>query len=144
MRCYQCLCLALVIGCVIFQDVSGVARVKRSANENLRDPGTYIIHFKDSTTDAQLQHFTKQLNRRSNRSVKFEASIISEYPNIKCLTARLSKKALKWVRILNIALSILCGLLYFAIMHLSIKSTLLIIVMYTGYMSQTGSEHDRK
>ncbi|XP_065901879.1 extracellular serine proteinase-like [Dysidea avara] len=91
------LILALIFGCVIFQDVSGVARVKRSADENLRDPGTYIVHFEDSTTDAQLHHFVKQLNRRSNSRTKFEAEIISEYPNIKCLTAKLSEKALKWV-----------------------------------------------
>ena len=98
MRCYQCLCLTLVIGCVIFQDVSGVIRVKRSANENLRDPGTYIVHFKDSTTDAQLQHFAKQLARRSNRSVEFEVEMVSEYINIKCLAARMSKRAVRWVR----------------------------------------------
>ena len=92
---YQCIFTALVIGCVIFQDASGVARVKRS---DLRGPRTYIVHFEDSTTDAQLQHFTKQLNKGSNRSVKFEATIIAEYPIIKCLTTRLSKKALNWVR----------------------------------------------
>ena len=101
MRFYQCLILALIFGCVIFQDVSGVVRVKRSADENLRDPGTYIVHFEDSTTDAQLQHFVKQLNRRSNRRAKFEAKIISEYPSLKCLTVRLSKRALKWVSILS-------------------------------------------
>ena len=99
MRYYQCLILALIFGCVIFQDVSGVARVKRSVDESLRDPGIYIVHFEDSSTDAQLQHFVKQLNRRSKRRVKFEAEIIAEYPNIKCLTVRLSERALKWVRI---------------------------------------------
>ena len=98
MRYYQCLILALIFGCVTFQDVSGVARVKRSADENLRDPGTYIVRFEDSTTDAQLHHFVKQLNR-SDRKAKFAAKIIAEYPNIKCLTARLSERALKWVRI---------------------------------------------
>ena len=100
MRYCQCLLLALIFGCVIFQDVSGVARVKRSADENLRDPGTYIVHFEEDTTDAQLQRLVKQLNRRSNRKTKFEAEIISEYPNIKCLTARLSETALKWVRMI--------------------------------------------
>ena len=102
MRCYQCLCLTLVIGCVIFQDVSGVVRVKRSANENLRDPGTYIVHFKDSTTDAQLQDFVKQLTRRPNGGIEFEVETISEYINIKCLTARMSKRAVKWVRMREI------------------------------------------
>ena len=100
----NCLIISLVIGCVIFQDVSGVARVKRSANENLRDPGTYIVHFEDSTTDAQLQRFAKHLNKRSNSRVKFEATVITEYPIIKCLTARLSKRALKWVRIIDVML----------------------------------------
>ena len=99
MRCNQCLCLTLVIGCVIFQDVSGVARVKRSANENLRDPGTYIVHFKDSTTDEQLQNFVKQLKLRSSKSVEFQAILISKYLDIKCLTIRVSDKALQWVRI---------------------------------------------
>ena len=61
------LIISLVIGCVIFHDVSGVARVKRSANENFCDPGTYIV---DNTSDAQLQCFAKQLNKRSNRSLK--------------------------------------------------------------------------
>jgi len=97
MRYYECLILTLVLCCVIFQDVSGIARVTRSNDENLRDIGTYIVHFEDSITDAQLQHFTKQLLRRTSRKVKFEAEIISEYPSIKCLTARLSKRALKWV-----------------------------------------------
>jgi len=99
MRYYQCLILALIFGCVILQDVSGVARVKKSADEHLRDPGTYIVHFKDNTTDAQLNHFAKQLIRRSNRRPKFEAKIIAEYPNIKCLTVKLSERALHWVRI---------------------------------------------
>ena len=99
MRCYQSLCLTLVIGCVIFQDVSGVVRVKRSADENLRDPGTYIVHFKDSTTDVQLQHFVSQLTRKSIRNVKFQAILVSKYLDMKCLTARLSDKALQWVRI---------------------------------------------
>jgi len=83
----------------MLQDVSGVARVTRSNNENLRDKGTYVVHFEDSITDAQQQHFTKQLIRRSSRKEKFEAKIISEYPNINFLTARLSKRAFKWVRI---------------------------------------------
>ena len=97
MRYYECLILTLVFCCVIFQDVSSIVRVTRSKDENLRDTGTYIVHFEDNTTDTQLQHFTKQLLRRSSRKVKFEVEIISEYPSIKCLTARLSKRALKWV-----------------------------------------------
>jgi len=93
------LTLTLIFGFAIFQDICGVARVKRSANDKLRNPGTYIVHFKDNTAEAQLQQFTKQLIRRSNRRLKFEAKIIAEYPNVKCLTAILSKEALKWVSI---------------------------------------------
>jgi len=32
------LILTLIFGCVIFQDVSGVARIRKSANESLREP----------------------------------------------------------------------------------------------------------
>jgi len=107
MRYHQYLFLLLIFGCFIFQDASGVAKVKTSADEHLNDPGTYIVHFEDNATIAQLQYFTKQLIRRSNRRsnrrrrVKFEAKIISEFPNIKCLTVRLSHRALKWVRIIS-------------------------------------------
>jgi len=93
------LILTLIFSFVIFQDICGVARVKRSDNDKLRNPGTYIVHFKDNISEAQLQQFTKQLIRQSNRRLKFEAKIIAEYPNIKCLTTILSKKALKWVSI---------------------------------------------
>jgi len=99
MRYYQCLILTLIFDCDIFQNVSGVARVRKSVDESLHDPGTYVIHFEGITTDAQLQQFTKQLIKRSYKVAKFEAIIIAEYPNIKCITARLSEKAVKWVRI---------------------------------------------
>jgi len=99
MTFYHCLILTLIFGCTIFQDVSGVARVLRSADKILRDPGTYIVHFEDSTTGTQLHHFAKQLIRISNKRAEYEAKIVAEYPNIKCLTAKLSEKALKWVRI---------------------------------------------
>ena len=101
MQYYQCLNLVLVIGCTILEDASGIAKVRRSADENLRDPGTYIIQLEDSATDAQLQHFTKQLNERSNRRAKFEGNIIAEFPNINCLIAKLSERALKWVRMIS-------------------------------------------
>jgi len=101
MRYYQCLNLALVLGCAILEDASGIAKVRRSADENSRDSGTYIIQLEDSATDTQLQHFTKQLNERSNRREKFEGNIITEFPNINCLIARLSKRALKWVRMIS-------------------------------------------
>jgi len=99
MRHYKCLILSLIFCCVIFQDVSCVARVTRSTDENLCDKGTYIIHFEDTITDTKMQHFAKQLIRRSSRKVKFVAEIISQYPSIICLAARLSKRALKWVRV---------------------------------------------
>ena len=99
MRCHQCLIYILIFGCVIFQHTSGVARVTKSTNENLRDPGIYIVHFEDTTTDLQQHNFAKQLIKKFNERAKFEATIIAEYPNIKCLTSRLSKKALNWVRI---------------------------------------------
>ena len=102
MRYFQCQIFTLVFCCVILQDVSGAARATRSTDENLRDKGTYVVHFEDNTTDAQLQHFAKQLSRRSRRKEKFEAEIISEYPSINYLTARLSKRALKWVRIITL------------------------------------------
>ena len=87
----------MAICCVIFHNASGVARIKRSTDESLRDPGTYIVHFKDSTTDAQLQQFAKQLNRRFSGQANFQAEIITECPTIKCSTIRLSERALKWV-----------------------------------------------
>jgi len=99
MRYYQYLFTLLICGYVIFQDASGVAKIKRSADESLRDPGTYIVCFENSTTNTQLQRFVKRLIERSNRRAKFEVKIISEDPSIKCLTARLSERALKWVRI---------------------------------------------
>jgi len=95
MRCYQCLILTLIFA---FQDVSCVARVKRSANKNLRDPGTYIVHFENNATDAQLYHFAKQMNKRSSKREKFEAKMIAEYSNIKFLIVKLSEEALKWVK----------------------------------------------
>jgi len=100
MRYHQCLIFIPIFGCVIFHSVSGIVRVTKSANENLRDPGTYIVHFEDTTTNLQQHYFAKQLIRRSNKWAKFQASIITEYPNIKCLTTRLSEKALKWVRMI--------------------------------------------
>ena len=100
MRYHQCLILILIFGCVIFPNVSGrVARFTKSANENLHDPRIYIIQFEDTTTDLQQHHFVKQLIKKFNEGAKFEVTIIAEYPNIKCLTSRLSNNALNWVRV---------------------------------------------
>jgi len=104
MRHYERLILILMFHYIIFQDVSGIARITRSTDENLRDQGTYIVHFQDRVTEAQIQHFAKRLNRKSSRKAKFEAEVISEYPSINCLAARLSQRALKWVRYSYIAL----------------------------------------
>ena len=99
MSYFQCIIFSLIFGCVIIQGISGVARVKRSADENLRDPGTYIVHFQDNSTDTQQQHFVNQLIIGCS-TTKFEAKIISEYPNMKCLTVKLSERSLKWVRMI--------------------------------------------
>ena len=99
MRCCQCLFLTLVIGWAKFHDASAAIKVTRSADESLCDPGTYIVHFKDIVTDVQLHEFAKQLSRRSDRKGKLEALTVTEYTNIKCLTARLSVRALQWVSI---------------------------------------------
>jgi len=66
MRCYQCLILAPIF---LFLDDSVIARVGRSANKILHDPGTYVVHFEGNATDAELYHFAKQIIRRSNKKV---------------------------------------------------------------------------
>ena len=99
---HQNLNLALIFGSIIFQHISGAARIEKSADENSRDSGTYIIQFEDSATDVQLRHFAEQVNRKSNERAKhFEAKIIAEYPSLKFITARLSDRALKWVRMIK-------------------------------------------
>ena len=94
MRCYQYLLVVLVFGFAVFQDISGVARFTRSADENLRDPGTYIVYFKKSATNAEIRQFVTEIKH-------FEAEIISEFLNINSLSARLSEQALIWVRIIG-------------------------------------------
>jgi len=83
-----------MFGCVIIQGANGApARDTGSVN----DPAIYIVHFQANVTDALQQDFVSQLI--GNYSIG--AKIIAEFPNIKCLTARLSETALKWVRILS-------------------------------------------
>ena len=84
-----------MFGFFIFQDVSGVARVTRSPDESLRDPGTYLVYFMKSARKAQLKDFVTQLI-----SANFEAEVLSEFFSIKTLSARLSEQALSWVRII--------------------------------------------
>ena len=94
MSYFQCIILSLVFGCVIIQGTtSAPARDTGSAN----DPAIYIVHFQASVTDALQQDFVSQLIGNYSTGAK----IIAEFPNIKCLTARLSETALKWVRMLN-------------------------------------------
>ena len=78
----------------------GVADVIRSKDESMRDPGTYIIHFEENTTDAQLQIFVKQLLTMSTQRAEegFKVDVIAEYFGSDLLTAKLSENALHWVR----------------------------------------------
>ena len=80
-----------------WQEVSGQARVTRSANKNLRITDNYIIHFKENVTEEQLHRFVTNLVKKSNQSKKFTAEIHQKFFTIKCLTAKLSKRALAWV-----------------------------------------------
>ena len=95
----------IVILCTMcYQVVSaghGPVRVTRSAVESLRDRGTYIICFKDHVTEEELQQFTAALSRSSTKDENFTVEIIKEIFIIKCLTARLSGRALSWVRMLT-------------------------------------------
>ena len=96
-HCYQCLILAL-LSCTVFQDSSGVTSVNRSAQVTLRDPGTYIIQFQDNSTDAKLQHFMEKLIERSCNRTNFKVEIITRFFSFHLLIAKLSERALKWVR----------------------------------------------
>ena len=95
---YQWQILALLLSLTIFQDSSGVTSVKTSAHVTLRDPGTYIIRFKGNSTDAQLQHFMEKLIERSYNGANFKVEIITRCFSFHLLIARLSERALKWVR----------------------------------------------
>ena len=94
----------VILGAVCYQEVSagrhGPVRVTRSAIESLRDRGTYIICFKDHVTEEELQQFTATLLRSSDEDENFKAEIIEGSFSIRCLTARLSEKALSWVRLI--------------------------------------------
>ena len=92
----------VILGAVCYQEVSagrhGPVQVTRSAIESLRDRGTYIICFKDHVTEEELQQFTAALSKSSAEDENFTVEIIKEILIIKCLTARLSGRALSWVR----------------------------------------------
>ena len=97
----------VILGAVCYQEVSagrhGPVRVTRSAVESLRDRGIYIICFKDHVIEEELQQFTATLLRSSDDDENFKAEIIEGSFDIRCLTARLSEKALSWVRTDNIS-----------------------------------------
>ena len=89
--------MIFILATVCYQEVSagsGPVRVTRSAVTSLRDPGTYLIRFKDNATEEELQQFTATLMKSASKTVE----IIEELFIIKYLTARLSGRALSWVR----------------------------------------------
>ena len=94
--------IEIVILCTVCYQVlsagHGPVKVTRSAVESLRDRGTYIICFKDHVTEEELQQFTAALSKSSAEDENFTVEIIKEILIIKCLTARLSGRALSWVR----------------------------------------------
>ena len=112
----------VILGALCYQEVSAgrhdPVRVTRSAVESLRDRGTYIICFKDHVTEEELQQFTATLLRSSDEDENFKAEIIEGSFSIRCLTARLSEKALSWVRLI--------------IYLLYIFNTLIILVIYAN------------
>ena len=91
----------VLVGCtcavLFWQGASGQARVTRSAYESLRIYDNYIINFKENVTEKQLNRFVAKLVKKSDRSKLFNAEILQKFFSIKCLTARLSKRALAWV-----------------------------------------------
>ena len=92
----------VILGTVCYQEVSaghGPVRVTRSAVESLRDHGTYIIQFKSHVTGKELQQFAATLTRKSVMKENFSVEIIERLFIVKCLIAKLSRRALSWVRI---------------------------------------------
>ena len=83
---------------VVWQETSSIAVVTRSTDESLRIHNSYIIHFKENATEKRLQQFVDTLVRRTTHKRNFVAEILQRFLTIKCLTARLSAKALSWVR----------------------------------------------
>ena len=92
----------IILGTVCYQEAfagDGPVRVTRSAVESLRDYGTYIIQFKSHVTGKEQQQFAATLTRRSAMKENFSVEIIEKLFIVKCLIARLSRRALSWVRI---------------------------------------------
>ena len=91
----------VILSTVIFQEASAgryPVGITRSAVESLRDHGTYIVHFKSHATEKELNQFVTALVIKSIKEKNFSAEIIEKLFVIKCLTARLSSKAIDWVR----------------------------------------------
>ena len=87
-----------LVYCQVVYGCPSQARVKKSAVDTLQDYGIYIVHFKSNTKETEQQHFVAVLNRKLNTTVDFVVEIIENFFAIKCLTAKLSKTALQWVR----------------------------------------------
>ena len=91
----------VILNTVYYQEVSAShdpVRVTRSAVESLRDHGTYIVCFTDHVTEEEQHQFANTLIRMAASVRNFTAEIIEELFIIKCLTTRLSERALSWVR----------------------------------------------
>ena len=91
----------VILSTVYYQEVSAghdPVKVTRSAVESLRNHGTYIICFTDNVTEEDQHQFANTLIRMSASVRNFTAEIIKELFIIRCLTARLSERALSWVR----------------------------------------------
>ena len=73
------------------------AKFARSAEEHLRDRGTYIVCFKSNVTEIEQQHFVAVLETKSKATKEFVAEIMEKFSIIKCLTVKLSEGALDWV-----------------------------------------------
>jgi len=85
---------------VFWQEVSSQAKITRSPVESLQIHDTYIVNFKENITAEQLQHFVNLLVKKGKNKLKeICCRKFSTNFSIKCLTARLSNKALKWVRV---------------------------------------------
>ena len=94
--------LTVILSTLFYQEVSAgrriPVRVTRSAVESLRDHGTYIVHFKSHVTEKELHQFSTILMIKSMKERNFFVEIIEKLFVIKYLTARLSRRALNWVR----------------------------------------------
>ena len=89
---------SIFICAVLFwQETCGQVRVTRAAVETLRIHENYLIHFKENVTEERINRFLEILARKSNRSRNFNAEILKKFLPIKCITARLSNRALAWV-----------------------------------------------